>query len=123
MFRILSWEDGDFELLGPEPHNFPEQINMPTEHLLMEGLRQLDELRHQQAKLPPMDTRLKVEIPVPRRLADMEDQHMDVYQIVLESPTVQEVLDRIEMSDNDSAIALQFLIKKGYVCPDDDSFL
>ena len=119
MYRILSWEDGTFELLGPEPHNFPEQINMPTEHLLMEGLRQLDELRHQQARLPDMNARLKVEVPVPRRLADLEEQQMDVYQIVLEGPTVQEVLDRIELSDNDSAVALQTLIKKGYVITDD----
>ena len=115
IYRILSWDDGTFELVGPEPHNFPDQINMPTEHILMEGLRQLDELRHTQEKLPDMGASLTVVVPMERRLADLEDSSLDIFQIVLESPTVQQVLDRTQLSDNDSAEVLRALIKKGYV--------
>lgn len=123
MYRILSWEDGTFDLLGPEPYDRTRAIDMPTEHILMEGLRQLDELRHQQAKLPPMDAKLKVAIPVPGRLADLEDQLLDIYQVALAGVTVQEALDKLELSDNDSAVALQALIKKGYLEIQKDDFI
>jgi hypothetical protein len=122
MYRILSWDDGTFDLVGPEPHNFPDLINMPTEHILMEGLRQLDELRHRQSKLPPMDARLSVAIPVPKRLADLDDQRLDVYQVIMQSPTVQEVLDKMELSDNAAATIIQELLKNGYIVLGGDVF-
>jgi pSer/pThr/pTyr-binding forkhead associated (FHA) protein len=115
IYRILSWEDGTFELLGSESHNFPDQINMPTEHILMEGLRQLDELRHAQGKLPPMDSTLIVCIPLEPKLADLEDQSLAIFQIVLEKPTVQQVLDKTVLSDSESATVLRTLIKNKYV--------
>ncbi len=115
IYRILSWEDGTFELLGPESHNYPDQINMPTEHILMEGLRQLDELRHAQEKLPPMDSTLIVCIPLEAKLTDLEDQSLAIFQIVLEKPTVQQVLDKTVLSDSESATVLRALLKKKYI--------
>ncbi len=115
IYRILSWEDGTFELLGSESHNYPDQINMPTEHILMEGLRQLDELRHAQEKLPPMDSTLIVCVPLKSKLTDLEDQSLAVFQIVLEKPTVQQVLDKTVLSDSESATVLQALLKKKYI--------
>ncbi len=115
IYRILSWDDGTFELLGPESHSYPDQINMPTEHILMEGLRQLDELRHTQEKLPPMDATLIVCLPLEPKLTDLEDQSLAIFQIVLEKPTVQQVLDRTVLSDSESATVLRALIKQKYV--------
>ena len=115
IYRLLAWEDGTFELLGPEAKRFPDQINMPTEHILMEGLRQLDELRHMQAKLPPMDAVVSVPRPLEARLRDLEDGELDVFQLVLSSSTVQEVLDGATASDLDAASILAKLIKREYV--------
>ena len=120
MFRILSWEDGTFDLLGPEPHNFPDHINLPTEHILMEGLRQLDELRHKQDKLPSMDTRIAVISPLEKRLADLDEDELDVFQLALVRPTVQEILDRNILGDSDVANILLVLIRKKYVGVSDD---
>jgi pSer/pThr/pTyr-binding forkhead associated (FHA) protein len=114
--RMLSWEDGTFELRGPEPHSSPETISLPTEHVLMEGLRQLDELRHKQNKLPPRQARLGVVRPPEGRLAELSPAELDVFQLALGPPiTVQGVLDQAAVSDTDAAAILEKLLKKRYL--------
>ncbi|MCP4680505.1 MAG: DUF4388 domain-containing protein [Deltaproteobacteria bacterium] len=115
MFRILTWDDGNFELVGPEAKSFPEIIDMPTEHLLIEGLRQLDEIRHMQKKLPPMEAELVVVTPLMSRLADLNDNELDIFQLVYNYGTVGEVLDRAPSDDADSATTLINLISRKYV--------
>ena len=115
IFRILSWETGTFELRGPEAQDFPETINMPTEHILMEGLRQLDEIRHMENKLPSMDTELVVVAPLVSRLSELSKEELDIFQLVLNYNTVQEILDRAGAADADAATILMDLIKKEYV--------
>ena len=114
MFRLLAWEEGTFDLLGPEPQNFPDQINMPTEHLLMEGLRQLDELRHMQSKLPPPAARVSLCSPLEARLRDLGPEELDVLQLVINSATIQEVLDG-SASDVDTSNILSTLLRKKYI--------
>ena len=114
--RVLSWEDGTFELVGPEPHSSPEVLNLPTEHILMEGLRQLDEMRHKQSKLPPRQARLGVVRPLESRLAELSPSELDVLQLALNAPiTVQGVLDRVAMKDSEAAAILDKLLKKKYL--------
>ncbi|MFO8073437.1 MAG: DUF4388 domain-containing protein [Polyangia bacterium] len=114
MYRILAWEDGTFELLGPEPHTFPDRIDMPTEHLLMEGLRQLDEMRHMESKLPPMEAQIELAVPIEPRLRDLGDDELDVLQLAINRGTVRDVVDA-GVSDVDTANALATLIRKRYL--------
>ena len=44
LYQLLSWKDGEFEV-EPEAVAPEETINCPTEQLLLEGLRRLDEGR------------------------------------------------------------------------------
>jgi hypothetical protein len=113
--RILAWDDGTFELLGPEPQKFPEIIDMPTEHILMEGLRQLDELRHMQKKLPPMEAELVVVTPLMSRLADLSPEELDVFQLVYNYGRLRNVLDRAKSSDIDAANIVIKLLKNSYI--------
>lgn len=115
IFRILSWETGTFELRGPEVHDFPETINMPTEHILMEGLRQLDEIRHMENKLPPMEAELTVVTPLVSPLGDLGKEELDIFQLVYNHGTLREVLDRARANDADAATVIIELIKKDYI--------
>jgi hypothetical protein len=115
VFRILSWQEGTFELLGPEPHDFPEEINMSTEHILMEGLRQIDEIRHLQKKLPPPDTDLAVATPLLPKLSELNVEELEVFQMVHNYGKLGEVLDRAPNADLDVANVLKSLIDKGYI--------
>ncbi|MDJ0765188.1 MAG: DUF4388 domain-containing protein [Myxococcota bacterium] len=115
MFRILSWDDGTFELCGPEPRNFPETIDMPTEHILMDGLTQLDELRNMENKLPPLDSELVVVTPLLSRLADLNANELDVFQLVHNYGTMREVLDRSPVTNTEAADIVVDLISRDYI--------
>jgi pSer/pThr/pTyr-binding forkhead associated (FHA) protein len=115
IFRILSWNSGSFELVGPEQIDFPETIDMPTEHILMEGLRHLDELEHMSTNLPPNDAELVIVTPLMARLADLQPEELDVFQLVYNYGIVREVIDRANSSDLDAVSILVDLIKKDYV--------
>ena len=115
IFRILSWGSGTFELTGPENKHFPETIDMPTEHILMEGLRQLDEIRNMNDKLPSMEAELVVITPLLSRLADLSSEELDVFQLIYNYGTVQEVMDRAQAPDLDTANIIVDLIKRSYV--------
>lgn len=120
--RVLSWEDGTFELVGPEPHNFPDPLKMPTEHILMEGLRQLDELKHKQSKLPPPGSRLGIARPLKSRLAELAPAELDVFQLALVSPvTIQGVFDRTTADAGEIAAIIEKLIKKKYLTVDGEA--
>jgi len=63
-FRIIAWDTGRFVLEQGASERFPRELEGTTESLLMEGLRQLDELRRFQADLPPAIASLALERPL-----------------------------------------------------------
>jgi len=115
IYRVLAWEDGTFELRGPEAQNFPEKIDMPTEHILMEGLRQLDEMRHMEQKLPPMDAELVIVTPLMARLAELPPEALDVFQLVYNYGQVRDVLDRAPADYTEVAKIIAELIARNYI--------
>jgi len=117
MYRILSWEDGDFDLMGPEPHNFPSVIDLPTEHILMEGLRQLDELRRQKSQLPNEETRVTVPRPLVSKLSLLSQSDLDVFQVVYNSQeiSIRDLVNSVELSDKETADVIQKLLAGEYL--------
>ncbi|MBN2344663.1 MAG: DUF4388 domain-containing protein [Deltaproteobacteria bacterium] len=117
MFRILSWDDGDFDLMGPEPHNFPSRIEMPTEHILMEGLRQLDELRRQKSQLPNEDTKVTIPRPLNAKLSLLAQAELDIFQIVFNHReiSIRDLINATELSDKEAADVLQKLLTTEYL--------
>ncbi|MBN2718216.1 MAG: DUF4388 domain-containing protein [Deltaproteobacteria bacterium] len=117
MYRILSWEDGDFDLMGPEPHNFASTIDLPTEHILMEGLRQLDELRRQKNKLPADETKVTIPRPLNVKLAVLTPADLGVLQIVYnhQEISIGDLINETELSDKEAADIIQKLLSGEYL--------
>ncbi|HVK67546.1 MAG TPA: DUF4388 domain-containing protein, partial [Polyangium sp.] len=69
--RILAWTRGTFDFDPPEDRTLPVTINLSVQELLMEGLRQIDELNALRHKLPDLDTRLLVPHPLGPSLRDL----------------------------------------------------
>jgi hypothetical protein len=44
-YRLLAWQDGQFQFQSAETLSIKRQVQKETMHLLMEGLRRLDEDR------------------------------------------------------------------------------
>jgi hypothetical protein len=115
IYRLLTWTRGSFELEPPDERQVAEEITESTEALLMEGVRQLDEVTRIQNDLPPQNSRLAVPTPLAGRLRDLPPEELDVFQLVLDHGSLQAVLDHYPGSDMDAYTHLQALLGREFV--------
>ncbi len=115
--RIITWEVGEFELRPPDNQEFMTELDESTEHLLMDALRQLDELRRIQGSLPPMDQTLTLAVPMQPALRDLQPEELDVLQLVLNWGSLQGVFDNASQDDVVIATAVASLLERGYLRP------
>lgn len=113
--RVITWEQGEFELQPPDNQEFMVELDTSTEALLMEALRQLDELRHLQRDLPASDATLSLAVPMTPPLRDLTPDELDVLQLVLNWGTLQGVLDHSPQDDLAVATGLVGLMQRDYV--------
>lgn len=114
-YRVLAWERGAFELQPEEPRKFPEEIGEPTEALLMEALRRLDELRALPAPGPDATFTLSSNTPPLRELAP---EDLDLLQLAHEHRSYGAILDH-ERDDLEVTRRLLSLTERGYLRMDD----
>lgn len=115
LYRLLTWMQGTFELDAPDERQVMEEISESTEALLMEGMRQLDEIRRVDADAPPPGSNLAVPTPLAGRLRDLKPEELDIFQLVLDHGTLGAVLDYFGGSDLDAYTTLIALLKREFV--------
>lgn len=115
MFRMLAWEQGLFQLGPSEPVDFDEPLDLPAQHVLMEGFRQLDEYNKISTKLPDLDATLLLAAPLEVPLRSLSPDQLDVLQAALNASTVQGTLDVSPLTDLETAEGLVHLVSKGYL--------
>jgi hypothetical protein len=115
--RLCTWERGDFELRPPDTQEFMVELDSSTEGLLMEALRQLDEYRHIQPRLPPLDATLTLAVPMEPPLRELKSEELDVIQLILNWGTLQGALDHSDRDDVAIAQKVVDLLQRGYVKP------
>ncbi len=113
--RIITWEIGEFELRPPDNQEFMTELDESTEHLLMDALRQLDELRRIQGSLPEMDETLTISVPMQPALRDLSPEELDVLQLVINWGTLQGVFDNASQDDVLIATTVAALLERGYL--------
>lgn len=99
LYRLLGWTSGTFALEKSDVRPFANPITESSDALLLEGMRQLDELRNLGHDLPPLDAQVEVARPLPSRLAELDDRDLDFVQLALEFVTVRRILDHFPGSD------------------------
>jgi pSer/pThr/pTyr-binding forkhead associated (FHA) protein len=115
LFRMTTWGQGSFEFvpLEGEQAPMPNEITESTEILVMEALRQGDDLAI--AGLPPPTAAIGIAMPLTAKLRDLPPDEIDLVQLVHNYGVVQAVLDRASGSDADTAQKLASLIQRGYL--------
>ena len=113
--RIITWEQGDFELRPPDPQEFMVELDTSTEALLMDALRQLDEMKRIQSQLPAITSSLSLTMPMSANLRDLKPEELDVLQLVHNYGSFNGVLDHSPQDDLQVAEIMVELIKKDYV--------
>lgn len=115
VYRMLSWSQGTFELEPNAEVQVAEEMQDSVEGLLMEGMRQIDEIRNMEHHLPPPGSPLAVPTPLAGRLRDLSPEELDVFQLVLDHGNLQKVMDHYPGSDLDCAAKLVTLMKREFV--------
>lgn len=114
-YRLLTWRGGTFELEPAEEREFLDPIDMSTEGLLMEGMRQLDELARLEGSIPDSRSELSLVRPMQAPLAALVPKDLDVLQLVINFQTTESVLNNSPLTDLDTYEALAKLISSGYI--------
>jgi uncharacterized protein DUF4388/FHA domain-containing protein len=116
MYRLLAWQSGTFELKPPDARQFEREIKEQPEALILEAMRQLDEIARLGKKLPPRDLRLVVARPTPP-LKALDPHQLEVLKVIYTYPksTVGQILDLSPLPDLETYRALLVLARGGYV--------
>lgn len=118
-YRLLSWEEADFEFVSYPAAEIAardeEKIAMGLENLLLEGFRQFDEIARLKSKLPGRGVKLRLNPEMPEKLSKLHPRVLDVLQVALRHPKIQDVLDESPLSDLDAYKILAYLLKKKYL--------
>ena len=115
LFRMLAWEEGSF-FLGPNSdEQFLLEIEDDTHHLIIEGTRQLDELRQIQPKLPELEDELVIPRPLSAPLSKLERDELEVFQVVMNHRFFQSILDLSPFQDLQTCRLVKQLIDTKYI--------
>ena len=115
LYRMLTWESRTFELLPPDEKEFLYELDEPTEGLLMEAMRQMDEIKHMRGNLPDRSAFLVLANPMTAQLRDLEPELLDLLQLVHNNSQMKMVLDKNPTPDLETYKALMELFKGGYI--------
>jgi pSer/pThr/pTyr-binding forkhead associated (FHA) protein len=115
MYRLLTWKRGSFELGPASRQEFPEEIEGSTEGILMEGLRQMDELRRIEKDVPPIIATLRLATPLNPPLSALSPEYLDLVQTVINEGQVISILNKSRLTDLETFQALIYLIQNRYL--------
>lgn len=118
IFRMLTWQKGLFDLDPPDEREFPNEITVSVQEVLMEGLRQLDEFNEIRNELPDLNTRLVLSQPVIPPLRDLKPEELDILQLAHNYGHLETVLNKSLSTDLDTVQFILKLIKGAYLRPE-----
>ncbi|MBN2362131.1 MAG: FHA domain-containing protein [Deltaproteobacteria bacterium] len=113
--RLMTWEQGDFELQPPTDEKFQLELDDATEAIIMETMRQVDELHRIQTEAPPPTATLALAEPLLPPLSDLKREQLDVLQLVYNLGVIQDVLDQAPGTDYESYAIINDLLKNDYL--------
>lgn len=115
MFRVLTWQSGTFDMEPPEERTFEDPVEMSIEGILMEGMRQIDEIRRLGDDMPPLSAAISLAMPLIPPLRDLAPEEIDVLQLVYNYGQVESVLNKSQGNDVVTSEIIVKLIKNGYL--------
>src|SRR5262249_26570492 len=115
IFRMLTWQKGLFDLDPPDEREFPNELNLSVQEVLMEGLRQLDEFNELRDQLPDLHARLVLASPLMPHIRDLNAQEIDILQMSHNYAHLETVLNKSQNTDLETVQILLKLIKQQYI--------
>lgn len=99
VYRMMTFNEGIFKMSFLNIDIKPE-INMPNSALIMEGMRRLDEYMKYTEQLPPLTTRLEVDVDLlAKRLKDIPDNVNKVLKLVEGERSINDIIELSELDE------------------------
>lgn len=115
IFRILTWSHGSFDLAPLDDPPMPNEINASVQELLMEGLRQIDELNNIRDRLPDLGAQLYVPRPLEPKLTAISQLELEIFQIAYNHEQLATILNQSPATDLETAKAVLHLLEAGFL--------
>jgi hypothetical protein len=115
VYRMLTWNKGLFDLDPPDDREFPNEVNMSVQEILMEGIRQLDEFNRLREELPDLNARLVLQTPLIPPLRDLRAEELDVLQLAHNYGHLETVLNKSLATDLETVEIVLKLLKGSYL--------
>ena len=113
--RMVQWQTGNFELKALGETKFQSTITESTESILLEALRQFDEISRILPSLPQPGARLGPARPMKTKLRDLSPEQLDAFELFIGLPSYQAALDTFAGSDFQAMHKLKELLDKGVI--------
>jgi pSer/pThr/pTyr-binding forkhead associated (FHA) protein len=116
LFRLMGLNEGKFTLLQyVDPPEFAELIKQPTEFLIMEGIRRLDEQNALEKDMKLRGAKLQFAFPLPGPLKKLEQEEMDIFQMLYNAVPYELLLDMSPYEDLETVQVVKKLIDLKYI--------
>jgi|GEM_PF-3113654 len=121
IYRMLGWEEGDFEFkpLDDQASDFTAKgvpaMQDSIDGLLMEGMRQLDEINKIRDVLPKMSSTLSLNPNSDVPLSKLLPKVLDVVQLTMVHQKMSDVMDLSPLNDLETAKIIFYLVKKDMI--------
>lgn len=111
--RIMAWQHGAFYMEPQDRVDPPQRVDLPTEAALMEGMRIIDEVNR--CGLPSLRSTHRIAVPLRAKLRELSEEQLDVFQVAMQQPQLDSVLNNCALDDIAIARSLAHLIEHGYL--------
>ncbi|MCP3177473.1 DUF4388 domain-containing protein [Desulfuromonas sp. KJ2020] len=112
--RMLTWDEGLFAF-SPTHVDVEASIHLPMDHLLMEGLRQNDELMQQRNALPAPDLLLRLNVPRQQVPEDLRPVTREILDLLAYYPRCGDLVEHCSRPDYEVLQVLKDLLDRGLV--------
>ncbi len=115
LFRMITFETGQFALGAPTNEEFMLELEEPTDQLVADAVRQMNELRELKPTLPEVEDMLTVPRPLQPQMSALQADELDVLQLALNLGFFQAVLDKSPFHDLRTCQIVKSLIEREYL--------
>jgi pSer/pThr/pTyr-binding forkhead associated (FHA) protein len=117
VYRMLEWHQGMFALDPPDSREFDDPVDVSAQEILMEGFRQQDDYNLLRGRLPALELRLGLKLPLEPKLQELSPIELDLLQAAINAPSLEAVFDLAPGTDLEAAQAVLSLLHRGYLEP------
>ncbi len=116
-YRIIGLKQGKFEYFNKSDKPPKVTIHQPMQELLLDALRQVDELPQYMESLPPMDAPLHFNPTMAVCLNKIPTFVFEVFTIISRGITMQGVIDACDQPDVEICRTLLMMIRQNIIKP------